>query len=277
MSGLLVYNAGFNEGGRIADEQNDTPIAIPVGTQMLHAVGVAYALKYKGQGKVAMTYFGDGATSQGDFHEAMNFAATLETPTVFVCQNNQYAISLPRSEQTRSATLAQKALAYGLPGIQVDGNDLFAVYAASTEAVQRARKEHRPTLIECVTYRLEVHTTADDPTRYREDEEVERWSRRDPLERIQRYLKKRELLDDADIESLEARVHEEIEAAWSEAQDAMKEYEQDPLHMFEHLFAEPPAYLSEQREALAEALRAAGDHERRDASKSGDGEEHGNG
>jgi len=256
MSGLLVYNAGFNEGGRIPDEQNDTPIAIPVGTQMLHAVGIAYGLKYKGQDKVTMTYFGDGATSQGDFHEAMNFAAVFETPTVFVCQNNQYAISLPRSKQTQSATLAQKALAYGVPGIQVDGNDLLAVYAAATEAVKRAREEHRPTLIECVTYRMEVHTTADDPTRYREDEEVERWAKRDPIERIQRYLKDRGALDDEAIEELESEIKDEIESAWSEAQEAIETYGEDPLHMFEHLFAEKPPYLEEQREALSRALKA---------------------
>ena len=128
-----------------------------------------------------MTFFGDGATSQGDFHEGLNFAGVYQTPVIFVCQNNQWAISVPRSRQTRSKTLAQKALAYGMPGIQVDGNDILAVYLAAQEAVERARAGGGPTLIECVTYRMMMHTTADDPKRYRSDEEVEGWSHRDPL------------------------------------------------------------------------------------------------
>ena len=134
---------------------------------------------------VAMTFFGDGATSQGDFHEGLNFAAVFQVPVVFVCQNNHWAISIPLSKQTRSKTLAQKALAYGMPGIQVDGNDILAVYAAAQEAVARARTGGGPTLIECVTYRLMMHTTADDPTRYRTDEEVEKWNQKDPLPRFQ--------------------------------------------------------------------------------------------
>ena len=188
LESILLYYDGFDEGGRIPDDRNDLPISVPVGSQILHAVGLAWAIKYRGKDEVVMTFFGDGATSEGDFHEAMNFAGVFQTPVVFVCQNNQWAISIPRSKQTRSETLAQKALAYGMPGIQVDGNDVLAVYAAASEAVERARSGGGPTLIECVTYRLAMHTTADDPKRYRTDAEVEEWRRKDPITRFQNYL-----------------------------------------------------------------------------------------
>lgn len=138
MDALHLYFAGYSEGGAIPEGQNDLPIAIPVGTQMLHAVGIGYGMKLGGGDRCVMTYFGDGATSQGDFHEAMNFAGVFQTPTIFVCQNNQWAISVPRDRQTHSKTLAQKALAYDIPGIMVDGNDLLAVHAVAKEAVERA-------------------------------------------------------------------------------------------------------------------------------------------
>src|SRR5437879_9421140 len=192
-----------------APDQHDLPITIPVGTQLPHAVGLAYAAQYKGDDAVVMVYFGDGATSEGDFHEALNFAGVWHVPVVFVCQNNQWAISVPLKKQTHSRTIAQKALAYGLPGLQVDGNDVLAVYAATKEAVDRAREGNGPTLIECVTYRLGVHTTADDPTKYRSEEEVREWERKDPLTRFVEYLRKKNLLD----EGLEQEVDAEIAAA----------------------------------------------------------------
>ena len=188
LSGLLLFLAGYNEGSRIPEGQNDLPICVPVGTQIPHAVGIAYGIKYRKKKQVVLTFFGDGATSEGDFHEGLNFAGVFNTPTIFLCQNNQWAISTPRAKQTRSQTLAQKALAYGFPGLQVDGNDVFAVYAAAQEAVERARSGEGPTLIECVTYRLSLHTTADDPTKYRSEEEVKKWAQRDPLPRLQAYL-----------------------------------------------------------------------------------------
>jgi pyruvate dehydrogenase E1 component alpha subunit len=246
-SGLLLYNAGFNEGGRIPDGQNDLPISIPVGTQMLHAVGIGYALKRERADAAVVTCFGDGATSQGDFHEAMNFAAVFGAPVVFFCQNNQYAISVPRVRQTHSRTIVQKALGYGMCGLQVDGNDVVAVHAAATEALERARTEHEPTLIEAVTYRLGVHTTADDPTKYREDAEVEAWRARDPLPRAQELLRERGRLDDAGLERLEGEIKAEIDDAWKEARAEIERLGERPAHLFEHVYAERPWTLERQR------------------------------
>src|SRR5499425_3023733 len=241
---LLLFFAGHVEGGRPADDQHDLPITIPVSTQLPHAVGLAYAAQYRGDDVVVMVYFGDGATSEGDFHEAMNFAGVWHVPVVFVCQNNQWAISVPLKKQTHSRTIAQKALAYGIPGIQVDGNDVLAVYAAAREAVDRARTGDGPTLIECVTYRLGVHTTADDPSKYRSEEEVTMWEKKDPLTRFKAYLEKRNLLE----EGLEQRVDEEIA-------EAIRRFEAtppaDPLVMFDHVYAELPPDLAAQREAMA--------------------------
>jgi pyruvate dehydrogenase E1 component alpha subunit len=198
-----------------------------------------------------MVFFGDGATSEGDFHEGMNFAGVYQLPVIFVCQNNQWAISVPRSKQTRSKTLAQKALAYEFPGIQVDGNDVLAVYAATKEAVDRARSGEGPTLIECVTYRMRMHTTADDPKRYRKDEEVKGWEKRDPITRFQKYLKEKGLLSDEKIKKLEGEIKAEIQEAIEKAEEKMKKFT-DPLVMFDHVYAEAPSSLKEQKQELTE-------------------------
>src|SRR2546425_4928844 len=248
---IILFFAGRLEGGRPAPDQRDLPITIPVATQLPHAVGLAYAAQYRGDDAVVMAFFGDGATSEGDFHEAMNFAGVWHVPVVLVCQNNQWAISVPIKKQTHSRTLAQKALAYGFPGIQVDGNDVLAVYAASREAVLRAQAGEGPTLIECVTYRLGVHTTADDPTKYRTDEEVKAWEQKDPLTRFRAYLEKKSLLEPG----LEEQVDEEI-ARGVERFEAMPPA--DPLGMFEHAYAEPPAHLVAERAELAARLAAPG-------------------
>jgi pyruvate dehydrogenase E1 component alpha subunit len=169
LKSLSLYWMGNEFGSHMPEGVRVLPISIPVGSHPLHAVGLAYAGKYRRDNSIAITYFGDGATSEGDVHEAMNMAGVLQLPCVFLCQNNQYAISVPIREQTASATIAQKAVAYGFPGVRVDGNDIFAVYAAVEEAVARARRGEGPTLIEAYTYRLGPHTTADDPTKYRQD------------------------------------------------------------------------------------------------------------
>ena len=192
----LLYYAGDERGSNLPKGINIFPTSIPVGTQPAHAVGFAIAARMKKENLVVITYFGDGGTSEGDFHEAMNFAGIFFAPVVFICQNNQYAISVPRSKQTRASTIAQKAISYGFPGIQVDGNDVFAVYKATLDAVKRARDGNGPTFIECVTYRLGDHTTADDASKYRSKEEVEAWSKKYPIDRLERYMRKKALLDD---------------------------------------------------------------------------------
>jgi len=247
---ILLFFAGYLEGGQPAPEQHDLPIAIPVATQLPHAVGLAYGAQYKDDDAVVLVYFGDGATSEGDFHEAANFAGVWHVPVVFLCQNNQWAISVPLKKQTHSRTIAQKALAYGFPGIQVDGNDLLAVYAATREAVGRARAGEGPTLIECVTYRLGMHTTADDPTKYRSEDEVKAWEKKDPLTRLTPYLERKGLLH--------AGLEEEIDA---EIAAAVERFESTPppdlVTIFDHVYAERPPHLERQR---AELIKRLADH-----------------
>jgi len=256
LESVLLYSAGYAEGIHIQEDRNDLPISIPVGSQTLHALGIGWAAKYRGTDDVAMAFFGDGATSQGDFHEALNMAGVYRAPVVFVCQNNHWAISVPLAKQTRSQTIAQKALAYGFPGIQVDGNDVLAVYAAASEAVERARAGEGPTLIECVTYRLMMHTTADDPKRYRSDEEVAAWEKRDPLPRFQGYLRAKGLLSGGSLDRLEQEIERQIQDAVEHA-ERMMEGLGDPLDMFEHVYADLPGTLAEQKDLLARELAAA--------------------
>ncbi len=253
LESFIIYYNGFAEGASIPPDRNDLPVSVPVGSQVLHAVGLAWAAKYRKTDRVAMVFFGDGATSQGDFHEGLNFAGVFQVPAIFICQNNQWAISIPRTKQTRSKTIAQKALAYGIPGIQVDGNDILATYAAAQEAVDRARSGGGPTLIECVTYRMTVHTTADDPRRYRTDEEVELWKTRDPITRFQKYLVDKGLLSGDTIDAIESAVLDEVQAAIDNAEKQM-ETMGDPMHMFEYTYAEMSPFLKEQKEEFAREL-----------------------
>lgn len=253
MENVLLYYNGFNEGAYVPEGQNIMPISVPVGTQILHAVGIAWGLKYDRSENIVLTFFGDGATSEGDFHEAINFAGVFQLPVVFICQNNQWAISHPRSKQTRSQTIAQKALAYGIRGVQVDGNDVLAVYSATSEAAERARNSVEPTLIECVTYRMTVHTTADDPKRYRADEEVEQWRRRDPLLRYRKYLSQKGLFNEDTISRMDEEVKTEIQTAVEQAEKQMKTLG-DPLDMFKNTYAKLPPHLVEQKEELERNL-----------------------
>jgi pyruvate dehydrogenase E1 component alpha subunit len=264
---ILVF-AGYAEGalvgkanGEEQEPMNNMPVSIPVGSQIPHAVGIGWGIKYREKDDVVMAFFGDGATSEGDFHEGLNFAGVYQCPVVFVCQNNHWAISVPREKQTRSKTLAQKALAYDVPGIQVDGNDVLAVYAAAQEAVERARSGDGPSMIECVTYRMKMHTTADDPKRYRKEEEVEKWKKHDPISRFQKYLVNKDLLSDKKIGDLENEIQEEIRSAVKRAEETMKDFT-DPLQMFDHIYRERPPYLEEQRKALAEETEMTKDEEK---------------
>jgi pyruvate dehydrogenase E1 component alpha subunit len=242
---LILGRTGDERGGQVPEGLNVLPPSITVGGHMIHAVGLAWAEKLMGTDRIALTSFGDGATSEGDFHEAMNFAAVYRTPTVFFCQNNGYAISYPRSEQTRSESIAIKAQAYGMPGMQVDGNDVVAVLVAVREAASMARSGEGPTLIEAVTFRMGPHTTADDPTRYREDEERSRWEERDPLERVRKLLERQGSWTDEWQADLEKQASETIEAAveWAESVP-------EPTFeaMLRRMYAEPTAPLREQLE-----------------------------
>lgn len=261
MEQLLLYNSGYNEGGDPGEGARTLPMSIPVGSQIPHAVGLAYAGRFKGSDEVALTFFGDGATSEGDFHEALNFAGVFNTPTIFLCQNNQWAISIPREHQSHAKTLAQKAIAYGIPGIQVDGNDLLAVYVATSEAVQRARRGDGPTLIECFTYRMAPHTTADDPHRYRNAEEEEAWNKCDPLRRFRHYLETKGLLDDEAVAEMETAIKEDIGLAWDKTEAWINSLT-DVSVIFDHQYAEMHSYLAKQKEAFVEGQEqsAGGSH-----------------
>ena len=247
---LILGRTGDERGGEVPSETNVMPPSITVGGHMIHAVGLAWAEMLKGTDRIALTSFGDGATSEGDFHEAMNFAAVYETPTVFLCQNNGWAISYPVEEQTRSETIADKADAYGMPGVRVDGNDVVAVLVAVREGAERARSGKGPSLIEAVTYRVGPHTTSDDPGRYREEAEVAAWENLDPLARVRRLLERSGAWDAAWQESLETEASRRIEAAveWAEAIP-----EPTAAEMFSRMYAEPTPTLAEQaREAASD-------------------------
>lgn len=185
---LLQYWRGDERAQKVPPHLNIFPFCVAVGSQIPHAVGAALAARYRRDTAAVVVYFGDGATSKGDFHEAMNMAGVYALPVVFVCQNNQWAISVPLKGQTASASLAQKAIAYGFEGVQVDGNDIFAVYRATRQALAKARRGAGPTFIECLTYRMADHTTADDAGRYRSPDEVAMWNGRDPILRLERFL-----------------------------------------------------------------------------------------
>jgi 2-oxoisovalerate dehydrogenase E1 component alpha subunit len=204
---LHFYRATWHGGTYDPNEHRFGMVSVPVGSQALHAVGYAMGMKKDGRPEIAVAYFGDGATSEGDLHEAWNFAGVFRTPIVFFCQNNQWAISVPISQQT-AAPIWRKAGAYGFPGVRVDGNDVLAVYQVTKEAAERARTEHQPTLIEAVTYRLGPHSTADDAGRYQPPEEVEEWRARDPVLRFERFLRDAGLADDELVAAAEADAKE---------------------------------------------------------------------
>lgn len=229
------------------------PQCTPLATNTLHAVGLAHGARLRGQDLVALTLLGDGATSEGDTHEALNFAAVWRAPAVFLVQNNGYAISVPLSKQTAAPTLAAKGIGYGIPSLLVDGNDAAAVYAAVRSAVERAAAGAGPTLIEALTYRIEAHTNADDATRYRNADEVQAWLARDPITRLEAYLRSRSLLSDADVTAIAD------EAAQFAADVRMRmnaDVTVDPAELFEHVYARPTAALERQRAALLEELQA---------------------
>jgi pyruvate dehydrogenase E1 component alpha subunit len=243
----FLWHVGHPIAFRVPDGLKMLPFQAAIAGQLPQAAGLAWGLKLKGDPGVVLAIFGDGGTSQGDFHEALNLAGVMRAPIVFLCQNNGWAISTTVEQQTASATLAQKAVAYGFPGVRCDGNDMFAVYKVVRDAVDRARAGDGPTLVEAVTYRLGLHATADAPSSYQPREMHDQWVNRDPLLRMQRYLEAKGAVDTAGLEKIEANVREELRVAWDEAQ---REPAPDAREYFEHVHAQPSDRLRRQLSRL---------------------------
>jgi pyruvate dehydrogenase E1 component alpha subunit len=254
MHAVFLYFMGSEEGNRVPEGVNVFPISVCVATQIPIATGFAMGLQKKKKPGVVVAYFSDGATSEGDFSEGLNFASVFQTPNLFICQNNQWAISTPRAKQTGSQTLAQKALAYDMPCMQVDGNDLLAVYQATQEALERARSGNGPTLLELVTYRLQMHSTADDPKKYRSDEEVAEWKKKDPLLRIDRYLQGEGAIKADFAEGVRQETEPILKREFEEAERIMNA--QDPESIFRYTYASMPDHLKEQMEAMNAYLKS---------------------
>ncbi|MEU5266327.1 pyruvate dehydrogenase (acetyl-transferring) E1 component subunit alpha [Amycolatopsis sp. NPDC021455] len=234
-------------------ETRVAPQCTPLATQTLHAAGLAHAMQRRGEDAVALALIGDGATSEGDFHEALNFAAVFKAPAVFFVQNNRYAISVPFEKQSAAAALAYKGIGYGMRSEQVDGNDAVAVLAVLGDAVKHAREGRGPVLVEAHTYRIDSHTNADDATRYREAGEVEKWREADPLKRLETYLRSRNSLGDTEIEQFRA----DAETFAQSVRDALNaEPELDPMSLFDHVYAEPTRQLEAQRAMVRAELEA---------------------
>ena len=234
-------------------EHRVAPLCTPLATQLPHAVGLAHAARLKGDDVVALALVGDGGSSEGDFHEALNFAAVWQAPVVFLVQNNGFAISVPLAKQTAAPSLAHKAVGYGMPGRLVDGNDAAAVHEVLAEAVRHAREGRGPTLIEAITYRIDAHTNADDATRYRGDTEVEAWRAHDPIALLEHELTERGLLDDDGIRA----ARDDAETLAADLRERMNQDPVlDPMDLFAHVYAEPTGQLREQRAQLQAELHA---------------------
>jgi 2-oxoisovalerate dehydrogenase E1 component alpha subunit len=252
MADILSYWGGDERGSAFENNSTDLPICVPIASQCLHAAGVAFAFQYRKEPRVAVVCIGDGGTSEGDFYEAINVAGAWNLPVVFVINNNQWAISVPLKEQTATKTLAQKAIAAGFSGVQVDGNDVLATRQIIGDAIERARQGEGPTLIEALTYRLSDHTTADDATRYQPTEEVSTATAKEPIRRFRQFLHQRGLWDEAKEKTL-------LEDCAIEVQAAVDEYlsktPQPVTSMFDFHYAELPDYMIEQRAIAIEEFQ----------------------
>lgn len=250
----LAWRGQWNGGAGFV-ERCVAPISIAIGTHALHAVGAAMASTWLGDGGVTVAFVGDGATSEGDVHEALNLAAVQQAPCIFYIQNNGWAISTPPTDQYRAPTLAHRAVGYGMPGVRVDGNDVVACRLVVAEAAARAREGGGPTLIEAVTYRMGPHTTSDDPTRYRSADEVEAWAPLDPIARCEAYLRH--------LGRWSADLHERVRASAAERRAALRAAvfdapDGDVAEVFDHVFVDPTPVLVEQRRALLDELAREG-------------------
>ena len=267
LSEYLPYWMGHESGTEAIADGNVFPLNIGIAAHLPHAVGASWAFDHRDEDRVVACHFGDGATSEGDFHEAMNFAGVFDTPTLFCCHNNGWAISIPESRQTATDTFAQKATAYGFDGVRVDGMDPLASYAVTREAAERARPggdepggdasadDPRPVLVEFVEYRFGAHTTADDPTAYREPDDVDPWRALDPVDRMEGFLRETGRIDDEGV----AAVRDEADEVVAEAIDAAESVAADPAAMFDHAFAELPREVRGQRDDLLAAVEEHGE------------------
>lgn len=249
---IFLYFMGYEVGNSWPAANHLLPIAVPIASQLVHASGIGYAIKYKKLDEVVFAFVGDGGTSEGDFHEALNFAAVWKVPVIFIVQNNQFAISVPFRMQTASEGIAIKSVAYGMPGVQVDGNDFFAMLKTLEEASEHCRKGNGPVLIEAVTYRKGAHTTSDDPSKYRSKEEEETWEKKDPLNRLKNYLISRNLIIEADERELEDQYRSEVDRIFVEAENQPAYPLED---VFKYMYAEMPDDLKKQQSEHAEFLK----------------------
>ena len=254
MSEILSFWGGDERGSQYACNSQDLPICVPIASQCLHATGVAFAFQYRNEARVAVVCIGEGGTSEGDFYEAINVAGTWKLPVVFVVNNNQWAISVPREKQTGTETIAQKAIAAGFEGLQVDGNDILATRQVVGDAIEKARRGEGPTLIEALSYRLSDHTTADDATRYQPCEEVHKAKPREPIGRFKEFLVREKIWNAEEEEQLVIHCADEVEKAVGEYLDTSP---QPVSSIFDYHYAELPEYLVEQRAiAMEEASHA---------------------
>jgi len=246
LSDTFLYWGGFEEGSKFSGAPNFLPLSVPIASQLPHAVGIGYALKYRKEDGVVFAFVGDGGTSQGDFHEALNFGAVWKVPVVFIIQNNHYAISVPVNKQTATKNLALKAVAYGIPGVKVDGNDFFAVYKATEDAIKHAKEGNGPVLIEAVTYRRGAHTTSDDPSLYRPDKEEKEWEKKDPITRLKKYLITQKVWKEKDEEPLLAQYKKDVEKEFS----VYENHKPYPIEdVFKYQFKDMPDDLKQQQVA----------------------------
>lgn len=247
LENFLLYFSGNPRGGMVPEGVNSLPMNVALAAQLPHAVGLAWGLRHQGSDSVVLTYFGDGASSEGDAHEAMNLAGVRKAPVVFILSDNGWAISTPRNSQSAASRLATRAAGYGMPGVVVDGNDLLAMHEVTAKAVARARAGEGPTLIEAVTYRMGAHNTADDPTRYVDSEERERWAGRDPIDRVRAYLSGRGAWDEAAEEAAGLRNQRKLDAALEAAAGLAQV---SAAQLFDHLYATAPPRVQAQRAEL---------------------------
>lgn len=248
---LMLLWDGFFEGFAPPEGINDLPFSIVIGSHVPLAAGVGMALRYQQTDSVVVTNFGDGASSEGDVAEALNFAAVYKAPSVFVCENNGYAISMPVEKQAAVKSLVHRAPAFGMPGVRVDGNDVLAMIVATSEAVKRARAGEGPTLIEAVTFRMEMHTTADDPTVYRTEDEVQAWERRDPIKRFERYLMNQKILTDGEVEQIAQDAEQEVR----DGREVFREKAVPrPEEIFDYMYRDMPDEVRRQRDLYLNRL-----------------------